>query len=134
MIGVLINEKLRNYPPLVSLIGKKVFPIIADDGSEMPYLTYSVSLTELEYVKSNVYENESVIDTLSVIVKINSKTYINLQEISWEVRNALEGEILIGYGINTRPIHCTGTGEGFDDKTRGYEGIITFEVEYNKKI
>lgn len=85
-IGKHIYARLTASEPLRALIGTRLYPVAADQGTAMPYVTYHRTALATEYTNDG-----AGVDTVSVSFRIVAGGYQAATEIAEEIRAALEG-------------------------------------------
>lgn len=84
-IGKHIYARLTASEPLRALIGTRLYPVAADQGTAMPYVTYHRTALATEYTKDG-----RASDTVSVSFRIVAGGYLPAAEIAEAIRDALE--------------------------------------------
>ena len=78
-------DKITDNQDLASVLEKRIFPLVAEEGTEYPYLIMKLESIQPAYSKDGrLYDNLTV--SVSVFAK-DYKTVVNIQE---SVRNLLE--------------------------------------------
>lgn len=82
-----INEILSENGPLTTLLGSdKIFPMVVDNGTALPYLATSLAGKRVDEIKGNA----SGFDYSVVNVNVHTDNYDDLETISAAVRTALD--------------------------------------------
>lgn len=84
-IGKYIYAQLMASEQFRTLVGTRLYPVAADQGTDMPYVTYHRTALATEYTKDG-WES----DTVSVSFRIVAGGYLPAAEIAEAVRAALE--------------------------------------------
>lgn len=78
-------DKITDNQDLASVLEKRIFPLVAEEGTEYPYLIMKLESIQPAYSKDGrLYDNLTV--SVSVFAK-DYKTVVNTQEL---IRNLLE--------------------------------------------
>ena len=85
LIGKLIYKLLSNDEALTDMVGKKVFPLVANADTTFPFVVYSRTGLKVDYCKDGTIENEVEVQVLAV-----SDNYVTSLEIANQVRRILE--------------------------------------------
>jgi len=133
MIGELINKQLRSYTPLTDIIGTNVFPLVAPMETELPHIIYEVIGLDPDYSRDGVHDGRGLVDNFLVLIRSYSLKYKELQEISLQVRFALEGKTISTSTMTTRSILFSGYHENFDAKTENYSSTIQIDIAIDLK-
>jgi hypothetical protein len=131
MIGLLINDRLNSYAPLNPLVSNRISPIIAEDESMIPYITYNTRIGTPDYAKIGLL-NSSVVDNIEIAIEIVSSSYRELQEIISLVRDAIEFQQFEHNGVMTRQSFLRSITETYSNNTRNYMGAVLFNVSTNR--
>lgn len=80
-----LYDKITDNQDLASVLEKRIFPLVAEEGTEYPYLIMKLESIQPAYSKDGrMYDNLTV--SVSVFAK-DYKTVVNTQEL---IRNLLE--------------------------------------------
>jgi hypothetical protein len=88
--GQAAHQLLVEHAPLVALVGARVYPVQAVQGSAFPRVVYSVPSTQ----PASTFER-SAIDAESLNVDIHARNRAEAHEVGKEVRRALQREALL---------------------------------------
>lgn len=116
------DEKITLY----SYIKNRVFPIVAEEGTIYPFVTYNRTNITSSGCKCGIYE-----DTVSFSVNILTTDYITGLDIGNLVRSAIEKRLVStieGYAYSD--IRLDGAGEQFTNE--GYIQTLNFTVKVSK--
>ena len=109
MIGKGIANILENYSDLTDIVGTKIFPIIAKQGTNLPLVEYSIDTLTPEYTKT-----EWIGDNVDFSVLCTALSYKLTSELAGEVRNALELAAGDKNGITMQKVYMDGYTEDYD--------------------
>ena len=80
-----LYDKIQDSSVLTSALGDRIFPLVAEEGTEYPYLIMKLESIQPAYSKDGrLYDNITL--STSVYAK-DYKTVVNIQEL---IRNLLE--------------------------------------------
>lgn len=85
-IGKVIYAILSNDDELQTYIGKKIFPIVAEQSTTYPFITYQRENISSETQTKDIYKQ----DTVSFTINIVAEKYFDSVEIADVVRRCLE--------------------------------------------
>ena len=85
LIGKLVYRMLSTDEVLAGMVGKKVFPLVANADTTFPFVVYSRTGLKVDYCKDGTIENEVEIQVLAV-----SDNYAQSLEIANQIRRILE--------------------------------------------
>jgi hypothetical protein len=105
MIGDIVYNILSNDSNVTGLVGTKIYPLMATQGTELPYITYQVISTSPNKNK----DREISLKAIRLQIDIIGNTYSSVTNISDKVVDAIS--------------YKTGNYSGYD------VDIITFEDE-----
>ena len=113
------NEALNNY------IHGRVFPIVADLGTEFPYVAYSRTYITPTYTKDYYTE-----DSVGVEIIVASQEYLESLEIANIIRGQFECKKL---GLDDKIViyqsTLTGVTEAYDDQAGVYIQKLSFDFK-----
>jgi len=87
MIGKAVYNILSNASGVTNLIGTRIFPSIAPQGTQHPYSTYRVTNTEMVDTKANVIPRELP----QVQIDVFARSREDAENIAAAIRSALHG-------------------------------------------
>lgn len=122
-IGSVIKSLLLSSSNLSTLIGKKVFPIIAPSGTEGDFILYRRTGVKPLYTK----DRNSSGDTATVEILVVSDEYTRSVDIMNAVFVALQNKSGVIEGIDIDRIQMVDSEEEFQDDM--YIQNMTFEIE-----
>lgn len=113
------NEELNNY------VKGRVFPIVAELGTEFPYVAYSrTSITPI-YTKDFYTE-----DSVGVEIVVASQDYLESLEIANIIRKQFECKRLgLDNEITINQSNLVAVTEAFDDIANAYVQRLSFEFK-----
>ena len=111
------NDKLNKY------VNGRVFPIVAELGTEFPYVAYSRTYITPVYTKDYYTE-----DNVGVEIVVASQDYLESLEIANIIREQFECRRLgLDNEITVDQITLTGITEAFDDIANAYVQRLSFD-------
>jgi len=119
-IGKLIYGTLINNEQISSLVGIKVFPLIAENETTFPFITYS----RLNVANSLETKDAFVIDEVQFNIQVADNNYERSCEIANLVRGAFENKIISNNELQIKRIRMTNISELYNEDT--YVQSITF--------
>jgi hypothetical protein len=121
-----IYTALTTNADLTALINNRVFPIVAEEGTQYPFLTYNRTSITSYRTKCGIYE-----DTVNFSVNILTTDYLGGLDIGNLVRVAIEKNLICTIeGLQYRDIQLVGATEQFTNE--GYVQTLNFQVIVNK--
>jgi len=85
-VGKAIYNILSNEAGVTDIVGTKIYPVVAPQQTETPFIVYSV----VSSIPTNTKDRISEIDTMRVQVDCYEKTYTLAEALSSAVRLALD--------------------------------------------
>lgn len=120
-----IYTALTTKPELTQLVDNRVFPIVAEEGTLYPFLTYNRTSINSNGCKCGIYE-----DVVNFSVNILTTDYLSGLEIGNEVRVAIEKNLTCTIeGCTYRDIQLVGATEQFTNE--GFVQTLNFQVIVN---
>lgn len=80
-----LYDKITNNQELTSVLGDRIFPLVAEEGTEYPYL-----IMKLESILPAYSKDGRVYDNITVSTSVYAKDYKTVAEIQESVRSLLE--------------------------------------------
>lgn len=120
-IGQCIFTLLHNNATVTNIVGNKIYPLIAENGTTYPFIIYRRSSFEPQNNKD--CEGESIFIEVYVV----TNNYHESVELVENVRQALEGKSITIEGLTITDIYTTNAYEEFTDD--GYIQQLTFKVQ-----
>ena len=118
--SAILRNLLIGDTTLNGLIGNRVFPIVADAGTNFPFIVYRRSSYDKSYGNKDDWDNK-----FSVELAILADTYRFSIEVLENVIRVLDN-----YDNGSISIEVTNTFEDFSDDT--YIQKVNLDIKYNK--
>lgn len=80
-----IYDKIKNDEGLTSVLNDRIFPLVAEEGTEYPYL-----IMKLESINPAYTKDGRVYDNITASVSVYAKDYKTVVGIQEQVRSLLE--------------------------------------------
>jgi hypothetical protein len=123
-----IYTALTGSEDLNRIVDKRVFPIVAEEGTQYPFLTYNRTSITSYRTKCGIYE-----DTVNFSVNILTTDYLSGLDIGNLVRKSIEKHLNPSLrDLEYRDIQLVGGTEQFTNE--GYVQTLNFQVIVDKKI
>lgn len=123
-----IYKALTDNEDLTNIVNKRVFPIVAEEGTQYPFLTYNRTSISSNRTKCGIYE-----DTVNFSVNILTTDYLSGLDIGNLVRKSIEKHLNPSLrDLEYRDIQLVGATEQFTNE--GYVQTLNFQVIVDKKI
>ena len=123
-IGKAIYQILTQERPLLA-VGTRVFPNVAPQTTELPFIIYDVTGVTPTPTK----ENQSTLDINDFTVSVYAETYSQAELLAFEVRSALHLKDEIYEGVVIQSIKFVSYNDIFDD-TSGDAGIYRKALDF----
>lgn len=119
-IGKLIYGAIQADNQLVTKLGTRVYPIVAEVNTDFPFVTYS---------RQNVYPMNAskdgwFSDSISFNITVCSGSYEEACEIADLIRDCFENKVISNTNLEIRNIHLTQAAESWSENT--YVQSLTF--------
>lgn len=124
LIGEVINKLLTDSEDLKDIIGNRVFPIVASEGAQYPFIVYRRIGLSSSGCKDGYYE-----DTVNFTITIISETYFEGINIAQLVRKTLERQRITTETLTMTDCHITGVEEEY--QSNAYIQTINFITTIN---
>lgn len=123
LVAKLVYLFLKNNEELNKYVKGRVFPIVAELGTEFPYVAYSrTSITPI-YTKD--YHTE---DSVGVEIVVASQDYLESLEIASIIRKQFECKKLgLDNELTISQAYLTSVTEAFDDIANAYVQRLSFD-------
>ncbi len=122
-IGKHIYARLTASEQFRTLVGTRLYPVAADQGTDMPYVTYHRTALATEYT----YDGAGV-DTVSVSFRIVAGGYQAATDIAEEIRATLEG-VRAAYGESeVRDAELVNSVDAYDVDIDAY--VLTLDMRF----
>lgn len=120
-INKLLYDRLKSIPEL----GNRLFPIVAENGTNYPFLVYSRDSLYSSICKDGLYE-----DSVSFTINIVADTYAVGISIAQRVREIIQVSVLSNTDIKLTNIQLSGASESYD--TDSYVQTLQFTATINQ--
>lgn len=127
--GLAIYNILSNDADITALVGARIFPNVAKNSTQFPFVIYDVNSEKPEDTKDGV----SSLDVDSVMISGYSKTYIEASDLALKIRTALDRASGSFGGVEIQSIQYNGFDDLFDDDS-GNEGVYRKSLNFNIRI
>lgn len=127
--GLAIYKILSTDVDVSALVGTKIFPNVAKNSTQFPFIIYDVN----GETPTNDKDGVSTLDTDSLMVSCYSKTYIEAADLALKIRTALDRVKGTFGGVEIQSIQYVGYDGLFDDDS-GDEGIYRKALNFNIRI
>lgn len=124
LIGEVLNDLLTNDEELANIIGNKVFPLVATEGTTFPFIVYERLNDSSKGCKDGYHE-----DTVTFSITILSETYLQSIQVAQLVRGILERLRIKTETLVINDCHVTSISEKYQDNI--YTQIINFTAKIN---
>lgn len=121
-----IYSTLAGTTAITDLVGSRIFPIVADFGTDFPYIAFSAGNITPYYSKDGSYEDDAVVEFV-----VAGDDYYNVLTIANEVRRAFEGVTISLEEFDVTEAMLTAVSEAYDDQAQCFIKRLsfTFSVE-----
>lgn len=127
--GLAIYKILSTDVDVSTLVGTKIFPNVAKNSTQFPFIIYDVN----GETPTNDKDGVSTLDTDSLMVSCYSKTYTEAADLALKIRTALDRVKGTFGGVEIQSIQYVGYDGLFDDDS-GDEGIYRKALNFNIRI
>tara|TARA_R110000744_G_scaffold275623_2_gene388440 strand:+ start:6444 stop:6845 length:402 start_codon:yes stop_codon:yes gene_type:complete len=127
--GLAIYNILSNDTDVETLVESRIFPNVAKNSTQFPFIIYDVN----GETPTNDKDGVSTLDTDSLMVSCYSKTYIEAADLALKIRTALDRVKGTFGGVEVQSIQYVGYDDLFDDDSGG-EGIYRKALNFNIRI
>lgn len=127
--GLAIYNILSNDADVSALVGTRIFPNVAKNKTQFPFIIYDVDGESPTDDKDGV----STLDTDSAMVSGYSKTYAEASDLALKIRTALDRVKGTFGGVVVQSIQYGGYNDLFDDDS-GDEGIYRKALDFKIRI
>ncbi len=112
-IGKIITSLLKANTSLVALVGNRIFPLVAKEGTTFPFVVYRRTSVSPQYCKDG-----RASETASVDIVVASNTYTSSIEVADLVREALDCKAAVYQErVTVRNIEMVTAQEDYLDET-----------------
>jgi len=127
--GLAIYNILSNDADVSQLVGVRIFPNVAKNSTQFPFIIYDVN----GETPTNDKDGVSTLDTDSLMVSCYSETYKQASVLGLRIRKALDRVKGTFGGVEIQSIQYVGYDDLFDDDS-GDEGIYRKALNFNIRI
>ena len=125
LVAKLVYNFLINNVELNKYIAGRVFPIVAEFGTEFPYVAYSRTYITPTYTKD--FHTE---DAVGVEIVVASQDYLESLEIANIIRKQFECKRLgLDDEITISQSNLLGVTEAYDDQANAYIQSLSFDFK-----
>jgi hypothetical protein len=122
---------LSTYSGLVSLIAKKIYPIIAPEGTVVPYVTY----TRISGQRYHAFRSDSGMTNPIFQFSCFGTSYGNAKAIAAQLRAALQNysNTMGGVGgVSVQSVLLMDENDLYDEEAKEYYTTIDFQFFFNE--
>lgn len=125
LVAKLVYNFLKSNTELNNYIDGRVFPIVAELGTEFPYVAYSRTYITPTYTKDYYTE-----DSVGVDIVVASQDYLESLEIANIIRKQFECKRLgLDDEITISQSNLLGVTEAYDDQANAYIQSLSFDFK-----
>ena len=127
-IGKVLNNFLLNDTNVTKLIGSKILPIVADQGTTYPFVCYKRSNLEL----SNSKDRFNTRETAYITFIVATRNYRESVDIAKAIKHSLDhkrGEL---DGIKINEIELTSASEDYVTDSDAFVQYLNFKIDIIK--
>ena len=125
LVPKLVYNFLKSNTELNNYIDGRVFPIVAELGTEFPYVAYSRTYITPTYTKDYYTE-----DSVGVDIVVASQDYLESLEIANIIRKQFECKRLgLDDEITISQSNLLGVTEAYDDQANAYIQSLSFDFK-----
>lgn len=126
MIGKAVYYALSNDSGVTDLVGTKIYPEIAPEGTTAPVVVFTMINSVPDYSRSGTGRWVSTVDVL-----VFDKSYVDCVDLAIEVRDALNELHGTFNTVTVQDGKITGMNGGYDIETDTFYHRISFEFKHN---
>jgi hypothetical protein len=126
--GLGIYQLLQESSDVTDLVGTRVFPALAAQQAEMPFITYEL----VQITPSDEKDGPSTMDEVRVEVVCYAEKYSVAADLGTKVRTALDRMALQGDGISIQSIKFHDVTDEVLDSPRRYLQVHDYTVRQNR--
>jgi len=127
MIGKILADILIADSDVSGSVGDKIYPLVAEKGSELPLVIYNIDSVDPIYTK-----NEWVGDDCSFTVKASDTSYSGVTTLIYHVRDALELVSGTYSGVKIRRMKVMNLIEDYDPEADAFIKTMSFQCRINE--
>lgn len=125
LVAKLVYNFLKSNTELNNYIDGRVFPIVAELGTEFPYVAYSRTYITPTYTKDYYTE-----DSVGVDIVVASQDYLESLEIANIIRKQFECKRLgLDNEITISQSNLLGVTEAYDDQANAFIQNLSFDFK-----
>jgi hypothetical protein len=128
-IGLAIYKILKDHAGLGALIADRIYPTVAAQKEEYPFVIYTV----IEQIPVNRLSGRALMDQIRVEITAYSKKVVDNYSIAIQIRDALDRVAPGTYeGVSIGVVLFeSNLGPQWDDETKTFITPVIFRVSYN---
>ena len=127
-VGKAIYYLLTNANDVTEIVGTRIFPEVAQQDADLPYIVYNVSNNE----PSDTKKAPSKLDTADVEVNCFATNYSQVIDMGVAVRAALDRVKGTYSGVNVQSVQYVNEIIDFDEPQRAYNITASYEVRISR--
>ena len=127
-VGKAIYNLLLSNAALRAIVDTRIFPEVAQQDAELPYVVYNISSNE----PSDTKREPSKMDTAQVEINLYSTSYTECIDMATHVRAALDRVTGTYSGVNVQSIQYLGEVINFDEAQRAYNITSDYDVRVSR--
>jgi hypothetical protein len=127
-IGDVLYNLLSNDVDVSAIVGTKIYPFIAIEDVQDPYIVYTIEGVDPTQDK----DGPSVLDTITVNIELYTETLSELEDLGNKVRALLDRNSGIIETICVQSISFTAEDSGYADEDRVYLKIQSYSIRVTK--
>lgn len=124
LIPKIVYEALKNDVKLNEYIKQRIFPMIAEFGTQFPYVAYSRTYITPTYTKDFYTE-----DTVGIEIIVASDDYLESLAIANQVRSIFECKTLKTPELTIAQISLSSVTEAYDDQANAFVQRLAFDFK-----
>ena len=128
IVGKAIYHLLTNATAVTDIVGTRIYPEVAQQDGDLPYIVYNVSNNE----PSDTKPEPSKLDTAEIEVNLYSSSYSQVIDMAVAVRAALDRVKGTYSGVNVQSIQYINEIIDFDEAQRAYNVTADYEVRISR--
>ena len=128
IVGKAIYHLLTNATAITDIVGTRIYPEVAQQDGDLPYIVYNVSNNE----PSDTKPEPSKLDTAEIEVHCYATSYSQAIDIAVAVRGALDRVKGTYNGVNVQSIQYINEVIDFDEPQRAYNISADYEVRISR--
>jgi len=134
-VGKAIFKILKDNSDVNALVGTRIYPMVARQGTDFPFIIYDV----LSDDPTDYKEGVSSLDTTSIMVSVYSETYSQAADLAKKVRTALDRQSGTIDGIKVQSIKYDGYNDffdldSFDNSATNARGVFRKALDFDVRL